>query len=264
MKQAGFIGRRGFRLRENVATQEGQALLEALVALMALLALAWAVAWLGRLQDMALQAEHAARHVAFLGASQAEDDLPKAVQGAFFDGRHHRWQDEQGQSWLPQGGQGLEVSLQRTHVLPAWAQPANRHAQGDVLRQDWQVADDGVLHAQVRLQPETAQGPAMPVIVRQAFILQGAGHAGSDVQTQQRVAQAAVPWAQTAQRSYRLSNTVAGRMRAVDKAWARADPEEEWLTCWQGFVPDWHTDHSMQASGTEQVPGTQSMSVRQP
>jgi hypothetical protein len=237
--------------------EQGQALAELLVAALALTMLWAAAAWLGRLQDMALQAGHAARHLAFTAARQDEAQWSELAREAYFDGTRQRWMDRRGQTWLAPGEAGLGVRVTRLAPAPQAAQPGSGHPAGAQLRRDWQLADAGVVQARVEAATRDASRPAAgrawgdrlreldapaPVIRRQAHILSGAGHAESDALTRERVAQAALPWAQAARSSYGLSGRVSGLMGRVDAGWGRPLPESEWLSRWEDWAPDWHVN----------------------
>ncbi len=249
------LGLRFRRLNARKGWQQGQALAELLVAALVLCMLWAAAAWLGRLQDMALQAGHAARHLAFLGAQQADEDWGKIARASYFDEHRHRWTDRSGQALLASDGQGVSAQVSRLAPVAQAAQPGSGDTRGATLRRDWRVADEGVMQAQVVLRPAAAPqptaGPAwgdalrgfdapMPVIRRQAYILVGAGHAGDDAQVRQRVAQAALPWAQAAGVSQGWSSRVEGFMSRVEHAWGRPVPGGDWLQPWQAWLPAWH------------------------
>lgn len=234
--------------------QGGQALAELLVAVLALALLWAAAAWLGRLQDMALQAGHAARHLAFTGTQQGDADWAQLARAAYLDGQRQRWNDSRGRDLLP-WGRSVQASLMRVAPLVLAAQPGHGHAQGALLRNDWQLADTGVLQAGVVVEPAAAPRPqggeasgnllrsldaSSPVIRRQAYILTGAGHADDDADALRRVAQAVVPWAQASGVSYGVSGRVANTMQRVDQAWGRPGPDNDWLGLWQEWVPDGH------------------------
>jgi len=215
------------------APQDGQALVELLVAMLSMIALYLAIVWLGRVQDVALQAEHQASHLAFLGA---HGDA----------------------SWTnSRTSTETAPTATLTHLPPAppVAQPAGLATHAAALRRDWGVADSGVLQALVRvpvsIQAANAGAQAMPtlqafqfpaglMVARRATTLSGTGHANSDTHVQQRTANAALPWAQAATVSQELVQQVRDRMMPVDQAWGRAAPEGEWLSRWQGQVPPWH------------------------
>jgi len=200
---------------KQAARQSGQALVELLVAMLSMTALALAVVWLGRFQDAALQAEHGAHRLAFLGARG--DTL---------------WTNP-------------THTLTRLTPLPPAAQPAGAHMHAAALRRDWEVTDGGGLQVVVRLQPVQATGfqlPAWPALERRAVMLTGTGHASGDEPVRQRLANADVPWAQAAAVSYGLARQVTEFMMPVDQPWGRTAPDDEWLSRWQGRVPPWHLD----------------------
>jgi len=193
--------------------QSGQALVELLVAMLSMTALALAVVWLGRFQDAALQAEHEAHHLAFLGARGDP-------------------------SWT-----SPTHALTRLTPLPPAAQPAGEQTHGAALRRDWAVADGGSLQAVVRVQPTQVTGfqlPAWPAFERRGVVLTDSGHASGDERVRQRLANADLPWAQAAAASWGVARQVTEFMMPVDRPWGRVAPDEEWLGRWQGMVPPWH------------------------
>jgi len=223
------------------APQDGQALVELLVAMLSMIALYLAIVWLGRVQDVALQAEHQASHLAFLGAhgdaSWTNNRTPTETAPT--------------------------ATLAHLPSAPPVAQPAGLANHAAALRRDWGVADSGVLQALVRVPASTQaastssgntantgtqatptlqafQFPTGLMVARRATTLSGTGHASSDTHVQQRMANAALPWAQAATVSQELVQQVTDRMMPVDQAWGRAAPDGEWLSRWQGQVPPWH------------------------
>lgn len=227
--------------------KSGQALLEMLVAVLAL-AMLWASsAWLGRAQDMALQASHTARHAAFTEAIQAEGLAQVQAHRVYFDQRLHRWQDRRGDSLLGKEASGVSTQLHRLAPIGSLAQPAPKHPQGPQLREQWQLADQGVLRASVSVTPHSSSnvpsGAAklpegiLPTIRRQAYILKDAGQSHDDISVQQRLAQAELAWGQAAGVSYDLSERLTASLMPVDRAWRRPAPEAGWLHLWQDWVP---------------------------
>lgn len=218
----------------------GQALLEGLVGLVALVVVFWAIPVLGRYQDIALQAAHASRYAAFLAALGVPDsEEVSAMTGtAYFAGSARRWRTASGEDLVPFPP---AVSVHRVPDAMA-GQPGAGHAAAAVLRREWQVGDDAMLRATVAARPRdvVSYGLAAPGLLRMArstSILTGAGHAASDIAVQQRVEQGASGWAEAAARSASAGREVAARMQAVDKAWARPHPEFDWLGSWQAMVP---------------------------
>lgn len=241
--------------------QRGQALVESLVAMLALAVLWVAIHWLAHYQDMALSATHASRHAAFL-ASRADPghiDHAEALDQRFFSGSAHRWTDRRGMRLLdPQSG--VHSSWHRHNPLPAWAQPGVATPYADTLRRDWSVDDRGVLRARVALDfspLDRASGlPDGPLrlsqfdqpyapFARSISILTGAGHAVSDSDAQARVAASQLAWGGPAAASRAAGAAVAALAHGTDAGWGRSGPQFDWLQPWQGRVPP----HAIDASG---------------
>lgn len=231
------------RICKNISfarASRGQALVEGMVGLVALVVLFWAIPVLGRYQDIALQAAHASRYAAFLAAVGAadEEEISGMASTAYFSGSSRRWRTVSGDALVPLAP---EVSMQRTPEATGM-QPGAGHAAVAALRREWQVGDDAMLQATVLAQPRdvVSLGPAAPDflgIARSTSILTGAGHAYSDEAVQQRVAQGAAGWATAATRSTSAGREVTARMQAVDEAWTRPRPDFDWLGPWQALVP---------------------------
>lgn len=235
-----YLDSKCWYIYKGVASR-GQALLEGLVGLIALAVLFWAIPVLGRYQDIALQASHASRYAAFLAAiGMTEDqDVLDMASMASFSGSGLRWRTVSGDALMPFAP---GVSTQRVPEAMGM-HPGAGHATVSRLRREWRVGDDAMLQATVRAQPRdvVSLGPALPGpldIARSTSILTGAGHAYSDEAVQQRVDQGAAGWARAAERSTLAGREVAGRMQAVDAAWARPHPDFDWLGAWQALVPD--------------------------
>lgn len=236
--------------------QAGQALAEALVAFSALLLVWAAIAWLGRFQDIALQATHASRYTAFAEARGAPVSA-ETVRRHFFGASVHRWADRKGA--LLFSGQGARVGLgvERGPQLDAQAQPGQDAAYAATLRSQWRVADAGIVDASVAIElsgmPGVAGGrkngflstlrdfdQAYPTLSRHTSIATAAGHAPDDESVQQRVAQSALAWADPAQHAYGLARRIASPMNSVDAGWSRPQPTFDWLGEWAGQVPGRH------------------------
>jgi len=248
--------RRSARGHQTGQRQAGQALVEALVAFTVLLTVWVAIAWLGRYQDIALQASHASRHAAFVHA-RGEPFQPEAVQKNFFTGSSHRWTDRRGHSLFSSNGNEATLSISRGPSLVAKAQAGLDTAHASTLREQWQVADAGIVDARVRVQLPARPGAgrakpssfmaelrefdqAYPLLTRHTAILAHAGHASSDQAVQQRLAGSHLAWSGAAQRSYSLGGQVGSVMKLVDAGWRRPDPTTDWLGAWAGKVPQRH------------------------
>ncbi len=218
--------------------QGGQALVEALVA-MGVLVLLWiSMAWLMKYQDMALQASHASRYAAF-ALTREPPALPlQEARDHFFMGQTHQWADQRGEQVLDSVRSDVKLDVARLSPLSGLAQAGAHAAHADGLRKQWHVADQGLVQAQVSVDPENGLYPALS---RQTTILVHAGHAQGDLHTQQRVADSTIAWRGAADTSIALSQRVAGAMQAVDLAWGREAVNLDWLTPWSGMVPARHT-----------------------
>lgn len=240
------------QLPGSLSSQSGQALVELLVVASALAVLWVVMPWLAHLQDMALSATHASRHVAFL-ASRGESTQPGlSTVESFFSGGAHRWVDRRGESVL-EAGRDVRLELQNGPPLSALGQPGGTHANATILRREWSLEDEGLISARVSLTfwggprwpPHGPRGKLgldvydapYPSLTRATAILRGGGHAVSDSDTQERVGQSAQAWAGARAVSVSHGRTVQMRTAGVDAGWARAAPDFDWLSRWSGHVP---------------------------
>src|SRR5690606_4678497 len=117
-------------------------------------------------------------------------------------------------------------------------------AHAGTLREQWKLADTGIVDARVQVQfpvsaatnesrPDTFMAGlrdfdhAYPRLVRHTAILTGAGHASADDEVQGRLAGSALAWADAAHRSYGLGGQVLSSMQSVDAAWQRPAPTRD-------------------------------------
>lgn len=236
--------------------QSGQALVEALVAFTVLLVVWTAIAWLGRFQDIALQASHASRYAAFARA-RAEPVQAEALRERFFTAPNHRWADRRGNLLFNRSASELALDIERGPALAAGSQAGLDRASAPALRDQWGIADTGVVDARVQvLLPARTDAPqassssfmaglrdfdqAYPRLTRHTSILVHAGHASSDDAAQQRVAGSSLAWADAAHRSHTLRRQISSTMKAVDAGWRRPDPADDWLDAWAGDAPQRH------------------------
>lgn len=217
-------------------SQRGQAIAEALVAMIAIIALWQAVAWLARIQDLALNASHAARYGAFAASRNPALLDAEHVDMRFLTAQRLQWVDRRGRWLLSQIYQEPSLHIQRGEALPNDAQPGQSHADSKALRSEWKLADLGVVMARLRLQPLQPSGP-WPQLRRQLAIAVDAGHASSDTDTVQRLRQSSRGWADTVNNSVGLGRQVESSARGVDAAWSRSLPDYDWLMPWAADVP---------------------------
>lgn len=235
--------------RDNV-TQQGQAIAEGLLVMFSLLLLWMAVAWLGRMQDMALQATHSSRYMAFSATRGFDEQAKSQTALRYFSGSAHQWQDRSGRLLLDPDSPQLSLVTQRLPDLTTQAQPGGLALAVSKLRTEFHTADNGILRASSlvdvnggpRAQTVSDLGISKlwPVLRRHTAILTGAGHGSDDTQVQQRLAAASTAWHDSSQISYQLSRKTDAAMSAVDKAWGRSAPTPEWLDAWTAQIPSHH------------------------
>lgn len=236
--------------------QHGQALAEALVVCLVLLMLWAGSTWLARLQNVALQAQHAAGFAAFAASRSWPVVAGESRTPHFFQGAAHDWRNLAGRRLLRDPAQVSTVLNDEPRLLPS-AQIGER-AESHVLARQLQVFHSGVHTAQVRVQagkarpapPDVAAAVRMPhgsgvraylgtapVIRRHVAIITGAGHAATDPLAAFRLGESALAWAS----AYRLSGEAARRVgtavAATDAAWGRPDLQTDWLQPWHADVP---------------------------
>lgn len=237
-----------------VRTQDGQSLLEGMVALLVLGSIWAGVAWLGRLQDIALTTQHASGRAAFAAARQDTAGLPDRLREGFFDRPAHQWADRAGSRLLAATPDDVLISLDRGPVLSLLAQPGGSGSVATQLRSDWALHDTGLITARVVSRPTSALSHnrpdgilglrildiSLPVLARHTSILIGAGHAPADTSVQRILRQSGLAWSGAADTSKSAGRMVAGIMNDVDDGWDRPTPDFDWLLPWAGRVPGRH------------------------
>lgn len=241
--------------KSKVLFQQGQALVEGLVVLLALISLWLGISWLARFQDMALQASHASRYAAFALSRNPDETVESDVRQHYFSGPAHQWSDRRGKRLLSPGLDEVVLQPSRQTALANVAQPGGAVLYAQALRQDWRLEDAGVLAAQLSVAPRLSLVPqeqVLPadglsyfdqqrlVLRRHTAILTDAGHAADDIATQQTVANSSLAWGNSANSSYARGKKIASAMTAVDAAWNRTEPVFDWLGPWSGRVPEAH------------------------
>jgi hypothetical protein len=202
-------------------TQRGQALAEALLVCVLLLTLLAAGAWLFRARHVALQAQHASAHTVFLASRQ----LPASGQHTLND-----------QYRVP--GLRLTSAAQIRYLL---ASQLGTHG-SQVYQADVTVSlarpfsGPGMLHQFAQPQPGQPGGSPL-ALTRSTAILLDAGHASSERQGQQRLAESSLAWSHAADTSYALAHSVHQAVAPSDSAWSRPAVMSEWLSHWSAVVP---------------------------
>ncbi|NYT57550.1 hypothetical protein H0A65_01280 [Alcaligenaceae bacterium] len=242
--------------------QRGQALVEGLLAMLVLVSIWVAVAWLGNLQDMALTAQHASRHAAFSYTRNPATYSIKDIRRQYFLGPAHQWNERSGNSMLASPLDQISLNWDRSSILVQSAQVGGTNPLARELRNDWGLLDKGIVRAQVYVTPgakpvNLVSDSAVPASVlgledfnhypqlsRQTSILEGAGHAANDALAQQIVAQSALAWSDSAQASRMAGMKIDSVMTSIDAPWHRERPVFDWLGPWAGYVPEARLGHS--------------------
>lgn len=243
------------RGRPRRRLQEGQAVVESSVAMLALAVLWVGLNWLGNYQDIALATIHASRHAAFVATRVEPSELAhgtgKSMVQRYFTGGAHHWNDRRGAS-VVNPAEGLNASWRRDLPLSSQAQPGRAARDAITLRADWSLEDRGLIHARVNMAfgagrhvSETQTellglgvfDRAYPALRRDTYVLVGAGSALSDAAVQEAVAASRFAWAAPQGMSRSVGGQAAGRAAMVDSAWGRAEPDFDWLSRWSGRVP---------------------------
>ncbi|HEX7388359.1 MAG TPA: hypothetical protein VF285_13930 [Castellaniella sp.] len=246
MAEAFLVQVRGSQL------QRGQSVVEALLALAVLGSLSLAIAWLGRLQDVALQAQHASRRIAFAQSHQGLGParLASGVDG-YLETPGHAWRDRQGHALLvenDQPGAKHAVRLWNTEAVPS-VQVGDPVVGANRWRHELQLGEEGVWRADVSLRTQAADVSARTLrdfdrlglsLHRHTAILQGSGAAASDIQAQDRLSASPQAWDKLAAGSRKQGQTVQRQMHQVDSAWGRSQPEWDWTSRWADEVPAWY------------------------
>lgn len=239
-------------LFSGLPRQRGQALVESLVALLALAVLWVALSWLAHYQDAALAATHASRYVAFVAGRGEQLGTYQALYATRQAFPYRGGESVVVSSEVPDAS--VSISRQRLTPLSVSAQPGAGSVTATTLRNDWSLADKGIVRARVSLSfgdPSLGVGAsqdaslfklrafdlAYPPLSRSISILTGAGHGVSDGEVQSRVAASSIAWAAAYGASRAAGSEVTMRADGVERGWGRSAPDFDWLQPWSGQVP---------------------------
>lgn len=209
--------------------QRGQAMVEMLVVVVMVWLLIAAVMWLQRWQQIKLQTQHHAALSAF-----------RFSQGWELGANQPVWQPTYHEGLLSPIAHEWHANAQPLGVmsiLPSFMQQAQREglfAQSQRWRFSTVVSDSGWLPA-VWAQKKPYFLSELK-LSSQTSIWVGAGHALSDEDMVQRIEKSDSLWG-TAVHSQRLVRGWDTRLQAVDRPWARASPQVDWLRPWQHDLP---------------------------
>lgn len=238
--------------------QAGQAVIEGLVVAGVLGSLAAAVLWLGGLQDVGLQLQHASRRVAFGHAHQGLglDQFSAGVDG-YLGSAGHEWRTRRGDDLIRSrdpnrsgrsGESPVRVALERLALEPA-RQLGDGVAGASRWRTQLRLGDANVWRARVSADTGSSRavGDALHDfdrlglrLDRHTAILSGTGAASDDTSVQRNLSDSEQAWGRLADASRREGLAVEQRVRALDGAWGRTLPDWDWLGAWAGEVPFGH------------------------
>jgi len=224
----------------RINVQQGQALVEGMMVVLAAGLLWVAIVQIAQLRDMAMQAQHASRIAAFAAAHDTLATDTSALRKTHFAGPSHRWRDHAGRPLLPDPDAQLALRLTQRAPLPAYAQPGSTDADALRLRREWRLEDAGLVRADVAVAvhaPFSARRQAGITIRRHTAILRDAGHSPDADRAQRRVGESAYAWTDAVRRSTAVGQSVQRVLEPVDAPWNRPSPSYDWLMPWAGEHP---------------------------
>lgn len=226
--------------------QKGQAIIEALVLTLVLASLLIAIMWLGRLQDIALHLSHASRHNAFRFAYQkidlqAENNLADSVQNNI---------------WLKRDGSNLinsaDFILAETQKKP-YISADKKFATAIKLFNQLELGDNAIWQSTASSDTGDLEQNFNSLakfdrqklqISRFTAIMRASPSISSDLQVQNKLANNPILWADQAQRSIPLGQSINQALQKIDSAWARSLPEWDWINGWVSSMPQRHLHKS--------------------
>lgn len=223
--------------------QAGQAWVEALLVLAALASLWLGIAWVGRLQDVALQLSNASRHAAFAHAHQG---LSAPKLEPWVDAVWHRarrtWSTRQGDPFLVDARPSSPLRLELSPK--PWREPGV--LQTDRLRDELALGDGRLWRADVQVTTRGTTGAGLELydfdrwalsLRRHTAILRGAGAASDDAAVQRVLGGSATAWRDLAARTRAAGERAERALRDLDGAWGRGLPSWDWLSPWASSIP---------------------------
>ncbi|MBB1597688.1 TadE/TadG family type IV pilus assembly protein [Achromobacter sp. UMC46] len=199
MKAHGGSGR-------GLASQQGQAVVEALLLLPLMAMMVWAVSGIGNLQFSAQQMSQASRKAAMAGAL--------------------------GQPLEPAWSSASSALKSQATALSGIASPRVR-----VLQDEWFGVGLRWLSVQARTAPVRHDALLAPSIVRQTRVAIGAGYAHGDADARRRIAGAPTAWRQAERASLAQARRVGAIAQRMDGPWGRAAVSMDWLSPWADLAP---------------------------
>lgn len=212
--------------------QKGQALTEALILLVLLAALFMAVTWLGKLQDIGLQLNHASRHNAFKIAYQKQDLSTDSYLADYLS--NSRWARQDGANLIGD----FELAITPTEINP-YKYANKKFVSSLALFDELKLVDKNLW--QITASTNTAERNRPDLrLSRFTTILRDVPSIKDDAQVQTNLANSNSAWRRNSDQSIRLGQELTSRLKGLDKAWNRSLPDWDWLKSWTGEVPRRH------------------------
>lgn len=234
--------------------QKGQSLAETLIVMLAILMFFTAIPWLGRLLDINLNQLNASRYAAFQYTRQLDGINQEDLKQRFFTGVDKNWRDRQQQ--LIVNPEQIDIHIDRQHRLGAEMQAGMQAEYAGILRREWQVEDQGIVHVNMQVRPQYSQSLRQknsglgldleffdhlhPQLRSHTAILSDAAHSSSDLQAHQRTAWSNQAWGSAADGSYEVGQKIQSYAAPVDQGFERPEPVFDWLQPWSGQLPGHH------------------------
>jgi len=235
----------------------GQALVEALIALLLLAALMHGMVMIGAIALRAMQAAQwsrlavfadAERHTAIAGDSRSRTHVEFIPMDGEYQRAGYSRGDAHRQDHGPQAVHGLDTDYDtgNSHKDPAREtgdiQIGNVRA--GILARDWLPIDARLRRAQATVYPvsmpavASANVPASMLSVRRdTVIAAGTGHGVDHATVVRRMDRSPIGWSSAAQRSASITDAVTRRMQGVDTSWMRSAASTDWLSVWGDLGP---------------------------
>lgn len=212
--------------------QQGQAVVEIIVVLAALLSVGWGLLWLQRWQQIKQQTQHHAALQAFRFSQshvldQADDLQPIYLQGLYSYLAHQSTTDLRPLGDIDRLSNGMKMAEPEGLLGPSqrWRFSSRVHVDG------WELA--------AWAQKNEALIPIMH-LQSEVSILVGTGYAQDDLQMVSRLGASPSLWRSAQNSSAAAIEGLRPLFAPVDRAWGRADSTTSWLQPWQESVPSRH------------------------
>lgn len=190
----------------RTASEQGQAVVEALLMVPLMAVLLWAVSDIGALQFSAQRTTQASRQ-AVMAAALGQ---PLATLRA-------------------------PVGMDLAGTAQAWPGAV---AAGGALQDEWFGAAMNLLSVNVRALPRPGNAMFGLPIQRHISVASGAGYAHGDADAQRRVGESPTGWLQASRASMAEAARMQRHVGGADAPWGRPALSRDWLSAWGDVVPN--------------------------